>query len=142
MNFDIPQDIRDFLKEVDDFIEDKIKPLEQADDNIRFFDHRRENARTDWDNQGLPNEDWEALLAKANNWPLRLASSATPSRRNTAAAMAITWAWPSSGSTWRPKGAWAPQRPAKRALCCRQQYQPVTDAQYGTEEQKAQWLDG
>ncbi len=28
----------------------EIKPLEQQDDNVRFFDHRREHARTDWDN--------------------------------------------------------------------------------------------
>jgi len=65
MNFDIPQDIQDFLDEVDRFIEREIKPLEESDDNIRFFDHRREDARTDWDRQGLPNEEWEALLAEA-----------------------------------------------------------------------------
>jgi hypothetical protein len=41
-----------------------IKPLEESDDNIRFFDHRREDARTDWDNLGLPNEEWEQLLAE------------------------------------------------------------------------------
>ena len=65
MDFDIPREISAFLQEVDEFIENRIKPLEQADDNIRFFDHRREHARTDWDRQGLPNKDWEALLAQA-----------------------------------------------------------------------------
>ena len=65
MNFDIPQDIQQFLDEVDRFIDRDIKPLESSDDNIRFFDHRREDARTDWDRQGLPNEDWEALLGEA-----------------------------------------------------------------------------
>ena len=65
MNFDIPQDIADFLQEVDDFIEAKIKPLEQTNDNIRFFDHRREDARTDWERDGLPNEEWEQLLGQA-----------------------------------------------------------------------------
>jgi len=63
--FEIPQDIEDYLAELDDFIEAKIKPLEQVDDNIRFFDHRREHARTDWDNHGLPREEWEELLGKA-----------------------------------------------------------------------------
>src|SRR5208283_3420215 len=29
------------------------------------FDHRRENARTDWDRDGLPRHDWEALLKQA-----------------------------------------------------------------------------
>ncbi len=65
MDFEIPAEIASFLVELDQFIEDKIKPLEQADDNIRFFDYRREDARTDWDRDGLPNEEWEALLHKA-----------------------------------------------------------------------------
>jgi alkylation response protein AidB-like acyl-CoA dehydrogenase len=65
MDFDIPQDIADYLNELDDFIEREIKPLEQENDNIRFFDHRREDARTDWERGGLPNEEWEALLAEA-----------------------------------------------------------------------------
>ena len=65
MNFDIPADLRDYLAELDDFIEREIKPLEEADDNIRFFDHRREDARTDWERGGLPNEAWEELMAEA-----------------------------------------------------------------------------
>src|SRR5215217_962960 len=65
MDFDIPKDLADYLVELDDFIEREIKPLEQENDNIRFFDHRREDARTDWDRGGLPNAEWEALLAEA-----------------------------------------------------------------------------
>ena len=65
MDFELPQDLRDYLAELDAFIEREIKPLEQADDNIRFFDHRREHARTDWDHDGVPRADWEALLAEA-----------------------------------------------------------------------------
>jgi len=65
MNFELPQKLVDFLNKLDNFIEAEIKPLEQQDDNIRFFDHRREHARTDWDNQGLPRADWEALLVEA-----------------------------------------------------------------------------
>jgi alkylation response protein AidB-like acyl-CoA dehydrogenase len=65
MNFDIPTEITSYLNELDQFIEMTIRPLEQKDDNIRFFDHRREHARTDWDNGGVPKEDWEALLAQA-----------------------------------------------------------------------------
>lgn len=65
MDFDIPQDMVDYLKELDDFIEREIKPMEQENDNIRFFDHRREDARTDWDRDGLPNEEWENLLFRA-----------------------------------------------------------------------------
>ncbi len=62
MDFRIPEWIEKKLEELDEFIAKEIKPLERQDDNIRFFDHRREHARTDWDNQGLPREDWEDLL--------------------------------------------------------------------------------
>lgn len=65
MDFDLPQDLVDYLAELDRFIDDVIMPLQRQDDNDRFFDHRREHARTDWDNQGLPRPEWEELLAKA-----------------------------------------------------------------------------
>ncbi|HET9771449.1 MAG TPA: acyl-CoA dehydrogenase family protein [Acidimicrobiia bacterium] len=64
MDFELPPDLVAYLAELDDFIEREIRPLEQADDNIRFFDHRREDARTDWDRGGLPTAEWEALLAE------------------------------------------------------------------------------
>ena len=54
MDFEIPADLAGYLAELDTFIEREIRPLERADDNIRFFDHRREDARTDWDRGGLP----------------------------------------------------------------------------------------
>ncbi len=64
MDFEIPADIAELLTRLDDFIDQVIKPLEAQDDNIRFFDHRREDARTDWERDGLPNEVWEQLLHK------------------------------------------------------------------------------
>ncbi len=65
MDHDIPADLQAYLVELDEFIENEIIPLEQKDDNIRFFDHRREDARTDWERGGLPNDEWEALLETA-----------------------------------------------------------------------------
>src|SRR5215472_8152089 len=65
VDFDIPAELASYLTELDDFIEREIRPLEQADDNIRFFDYRREDARTDWDRGGLPNRQWEELLREA-----------------------------------------------------------------------------
>jgi len=65
MDFDIPADLQAYLEELDRFIEAEIVPLQRQDDNDRFFDHRREDARTDWDRGGLPNEAWEALLFEA-----------------------------------------------------------------------------
>src|SRR6476646_5166403 len=65
MDFELPKDLADYLVELDDFIEREIRPLEQENDNIRFFDHRREDARTDRDRGGLPSEEWEDLLSEA-----------------------------------------------------------------------------
>ncbi|ASK35651.1 acyl-CoA dehydrogenase family protein [Alloalcanivorax mobilis] len=65
MDFNLPAELTAYLDQLDDFIEARIKPLEQRDDNIRFFDHRREWARTDFENGGLPRPEWEALLAEA-----------------------------------------------------------------------------
>ena len=62
MDFAIPDDIRIYLAALDDFIEKEIVPLQMQDDNNRFFDHRREHARTDWDNNGLPRPEGEDLL--------------------------------------------------------------------------------
>jgi acyl-CoA dehydrogenase len=64
VDFNIPADITAYLAELDDFIEREIKPLERENDNIRFFDHRREWARTDFERGGLPRHEWEALLAE------------------------------------------------------------------------------
>jgi acyl-CoA dehydrogenase len=80
MDFDVPQDLKDYLDELDRFIEGEIKPLEQADDNIRYFDHRREYERTDWDAGGLPKKEWEELLGEA--------------RRRADAAGHLRFAWP------------------------------------------------
>src|SRR5204863_6824233 len=81
VDFEIPPEIQTTLAALDDFIEREIRPLEQVDDNIRFFDHRREYARTDFENGGVPRKEWEELLAEmrrradAAGW-LRLALSA------------------------------------------------------------------
>ncbi|MBV8237219.1 MAG: acyl-CoA dehydrogenase family protein [Sphingomonas sp.] len=65
MDFALPEDLVNYLAELDAFIDAEIRPLEEADDNIRFFDHRREWARTDFDNGGLPREEWEELMREA-----------------------------------------------------------------------------
>ena len=65
MDFSLPAELIEYLAELDRFIEAEIKPLQAQDDNERFFDHRREHSRTDWDNNGLPRPEWEALLGEA-----------------------------------------------------------------------------
>ena len=65
MDFNLPPDLLAYLAELDAFILREIDPLQAADDNQRFFDHRREWARTDFEAGGLPRPEWEALLAQA-----------------------------------------------------------------------------
>lgn len=63
MDFDIPEDIRRTLRDIDAFVERELLPLEQA--NPQFFDHRREHARTDWERGGLPSREFEELVLEA-----------------------------------------------------------------------------
>jgi acyl-CoA dehydrogenase len=67
MDFNLPPDLTAYLKELDLFIEKEIAPLQAQDDNERFFDHRREWARTDFEHGGLPRKVWEDLLAEARH---------------------------------------------------------------------------
>ncbi|GFG85943.1 acyl-CoA dehydrogenase family protein [Mycolicibacter algericus] len=62
MDFTLPEHLPALLAEMDDFIEREIAPLQAA--NMQYFDHRREFARTDVENGGIPNRDWEDLLAE------------------------------------------------------------------------------
>ncbi|KAJ5374406.1 hypothetical protein N7517_006412 [Penicillium concentricum] len=67
MNFDLPVDLKAHLESIDSFIHSTILPLQHFEDNNRFFDHRREYARTEWENNGNPRKEWEELLGKARN---------------------------------------------------------------------------
>src|ERR1700724_2583265 len=62
MDFELPPEITAKIVELYAFIEAEIKPLER--ENIQFFDHRRENARTDWDDDGRPRTEWRALISE------------------------------------------------------------------------------
>jgi acyl-CoA dehydrogenase len=78
MDFDLPPDLVAYLAELDAFIEREIKPLEN--ENIKYFDHRREYERTDWERGGIPKKEWEALLGEA--------------RKRADAAGHLRFAWP------------------------------------------------
>jgi acyl-CoA dehydrogenase len=60
VDFTLPDHLPGLLDEIDAFIEAEIKPLER--ENMQYFDQRREYARTDWDNGGIPAKAWEDLL--------------------------------------------------------------------------------
>ncbi len=141
MDFTIPPDIQQLLDDLDQFIEEKIKPLENADDNIRFFDHRREDARTDWERGGLPNDEWEALLHQVK----RMADEAGFYR----------WPFPAEygGSDGNNLGmAIIREHLARKGLGLHNDLQnehSIVGNQvglllmitHGTEEQKAEWVD-
>lgn len=62
MDFELPKEIVDKIAEIDAFVEREIRPLER--ENIQFFDYRREHARTDWDRDGQPRDEWNDLIAE------------------------------------------------------------------------------
>jgi acyl-CoA dehydrogenase len=62
VDFALPDHLPGLLDEIDAFIESEIKPLERK--NMQYFDQRREYARTDWDNGGIPARAWEDLLGE------------------------------------------------------------------------------
>jgi acyl-CoA dehydrogenase len=62
MTADLPDALADVIAEIDAFIERELRPLEREGENARFFDHRREHARTDFERGGIPSQEWEALL--------------------------------------------------------------------------------
>ena len=62
MDFTLPEHLPGLLAEMDAFIEAEIKPLER--EHMQYFDQRREYARTDWDNGGIPRREWEDLLGE------------------------------------------------------------------------------
>jgi alkylation response protein AidB-like acyl-CoA dehydrogenase len=142
MDFEIPDELARYLAELDDFIEREIRPLEEQDDNVRFFDHRREDARTDWDRGGLPSEAWEALLAEA--------------RRRADAAGHYRYAFPKEygGRDGSNLGmAIIREHLASRGLGLHNDLQNehsivgnnvglLLMLHYGSEEQKAEWVDG
>jgi acyl-CoA dehydrogenase len=142
MDFAIPADLSAYLDELDAFIEREIAPLQAENDNERFFDHRREDARTDWERQGLPNHEWETLLGEA--------------RRRADAAGHYRFPYPAEyGGKDGSNLAMAIIREhlASRGLglhCDLQNEHSIVGnnvalllmLHYGTEEQKAEWIDG
>jgi alkylation response protein AidB-like acyl-CoA dehydrogenase len=62
VDFTIPPELTELIAQLDAFVAAEIKPLQDSDDNDRFFDHRREWARTDFEHDGIPRREWEDLL--------------------------------------------------------------------------------
>lgn len=64
MDFELPARLSELLSALDSFVDTEIRPLQEQDDNERFFDYRREFARTDFESGGTPRPEWEELLAE------------------------------------------------------------------------------
>lgn len=67
MDHSLDPALKQYLADLDDFIAREITPLQKSNDNDRFFDHRREDSRTNWNSTphaGLPSDDWEDLLTE------------------------------------------------------------------------------
>jgi len=75
-----PAAIAATLRALDEFIETEIRPLELSGDNARFFDHRREWARTDFERDGLPSPSGRSSSARCAAGPTWRAGCAGASR--------------------------------------------------------------
>ncbi len=90
VDFEIPGTTKDLLTALDSFIEREIQPLEEEDDNRRFFDHRREWARTDFERGrgpragvgGAARRDARAAPTRPGFYRLRPAGGAGRPRRH------------------------------------------------------------
>ena len=142
MNFDIPADIASFLAEVDDFIDTTIKPLEQRDDNMRFFDHRREDARTDWDRQGLPNREWEALLDEAKQLSIAAGIYSYPFPREFGGRDGSNLGMAIIREHLAARGLGLHNDLQNEHSVVGNNVGLLLMLEYGTPEQQAQWLDG
>ena len=140
MDFELPQDLQDFIKDLDAFIERDIKPLEA--ENMQFFDHRREWKRTNWEKDGTHSEEWIELLEEM--------------RRRADAAGFFRYALPSrmGGRDGTNLGmAVIRDHLASMGLGLHNDLQmessvvgnlvfPLILEHFGTEKQKADWLEG
>lgn len=63
MEWSIPEDVEQFLADLDRFIDTQIAPIEQA--NPDLFDHRREFTRTDVERGGIPTRRWREVMLEA-----------------------------------------------------------------------------
>jgi len=63
MDWSVPEDVATFLTDLDDFIDTRIKPIEEA--NPEYFDHRREFSRTDVERGGIPTRRWREIMHEA-----------------------------------------------------------------------------
>ncbi|MFC7506015.1 acyl-CoA dehydrogenase family protein, partial [Nocardioides sp. GCM10030258] len=63
MDWSIPEDVTTFIADLDDFIDTKIKPIEEA--NPEHFDHTREFTRTDVERGGIPTRRWREIMQEA-----------------------------------------------------------------------------
>src|SRR5919112_1540837 len=63
MDMSIPEDVTAFLSELDEFIDTRIVPIQEA--NPEYFDHRREFSRTDVERGGIPTRRWREIMHEA-----------------------------------------------------------------------------
>ncbi len=114
MDFTLPEHLPGLIAEMDAFIEREIAPLQA--ENMQYFDQRREHARTDWDNDGIPTREWEDLLdemrrrADKAGWLRYGLPASLGGRDGTNVDMAVI------REHLAHKGPWSAQRPAERIV--------------------------
>ena len=98
MNFDIPEDLQNYLSVLDDFIEAEIKPLENENDNIRFLTIAEKTREPIGIVVVYPMKNGKRYSARPVGALTRQATIVTRFLRSMAARMVPIWAWRSSVS--------------------------------------------
>src|SRR6201991_1849884 len=135
----IPEDVQQLLVDIDAFIERDIKPLEAA--NPDLFDHRREFTRTDVERGGIPTERWREMLAEARRRAIAagLYKLPFPSAIGGSDLSNFTMAVVREHLAKRGPGLHAEL--SHEASVLANQPLALVLHEYGTEEQKRQYLD-
>jgi alkylation response protein AidB-like acyl-CoA dehydrogenase len=63
MDMTIPEDVTTFITALDEFIDTRILPIQEA--NPEYFDQRREFSRTDVERGGIPTRRWREIMHEA-----------------------------------------------------------------------------
>ncbi|GIR46326.1 MAG: hypothetical protein CM15mP55_3020 [Hyphomicrobiales bacterium] len=93
MDFEIPEDIKTYLAELDAFIAREIKPLEEQDDNIRFLTTGANMLAPIGTMMANPAMNGRNCWAKCAAVPTRPDICALPCRKNMADRTAPIWQW-------------------------------------------------
>jgi len=108
---------------------------------MQYFDQRRENARTDWEADGIPRREWEDLLGEMRKRADKAGWLRLRCRRSSEVATAPTSTWPSFGNIWRTRDSGCTTTCRTSRPIVGKLPQVIMMDRFGTDAQKAEWTE-